>query len=159
MVNKPFCRGGVGVEVLEVFWEELWLHFFWPTFWLHCILCFTYRGGFPPRIGTVQMQCSQKVGQKKWSHNSSQKTSRASTPTPPLQKGLLIKCKAHLCRAAVTWPSPGLCPSPDHPGAWPVIFWRQKREYAYKGKTIGNTLFKIANDCQDSTEKKLKFTD
>ena len=35
------------------------------------------------------MQCSQKVGQKKWSHNSSQKTSRTSTPTPPLQKGLL----------------------------------------------------------------------
>ena len=53
-LNKPFCRGGVGVEVLEVFWEELWLHFFWPTFWLHCILYFTYRGGFAPRIGTVQ---------------------------------------------------------------------------------------------------------
>ena len=35
------------------------------------------------------MQCSQKVGQKKWSHNSSQKTSRTSTPTPPLLKGLL----------------------------------------------------------------------
>ena len=36
------------------------------------------------------MQCSQKVGQKKWSHNSSQKTSRTSTPTPPLLKGLLM---------------------------------------------------------------------
>ena len=35
------------------------------------------------------MQCSQKVGQKKWSHNFSQKTSRTSTPTPPLLKGLL----------------------------------------------------------------------
>ena len=35
------------------------------------------------------MQCSQKVGQKKWSHNSSQKTSRTSTPSPPLQKVLL----------------------------------------------------------------------
>ena len=46
LVNEPFSRGGVGVEVLEVFWEELWLHFFWPTFWLHCILYFTYRGGF-----------------------------------------------------------------------------------------------------------------
>ena len=34
------------------------------------------------------MQCSQKVGQKKWSHNSSQKTSRTSTPTPPPLKGL-----------------------------------------------------------------------
>ena len=44
LCNKPFSRGGVGVEVLEVFWEELWLHFFWPTFWLHCILYFTYRG-------------------------------------------------------------------------------------------------------------------
>ena len=53
-INKPFSRGGVGVEVLEVFWEELWLHFFWPTFWLHCILYFTYRGGFAPRIGTAQ---------------------------------------------------------------------------------------------------------
>ena len=39
------------------------------------------------------MQCSQKVGQKKWSHNSSQKTSRTSTPTPPLQQGLLIWLK------------------------------------------------------------------
>ena len=53
-INKPFYRGGVGVEVLEVFWEELWLHFFWPTFWLHCILYFTYKGGFAPRRGTVQ---------------------------------------------------------------------------------------------------------
>ena len=35
------------------------------------------------------MQCSQKVGQKKWSHNSSQKASRTSTPTPPLLKSLL----------------------------------------------------------------------
>ena len=35
------------------------------------------------------MQCSQKVGQKKWSHNSSQKTCRTSTPTPPLRKDLL----------------------------------------------------------------------
>ena len=35
------------------------------------------------------MQCSQNAGQKKWSHNSSQKTSRTSTPTPPLQTGLL----------------------------------------------------------------------
>ena len=35
------------------------------------------------------MQRSQKVGQKKWSHNSSQKTYRTSTPTPSLLKGLL----------------------------------------------------------------------
>ena len=41
-INKLFCRGGVGVEVLEVFWEELWLHFFWLTFWLHCTLYRTY---------------------------------------------------------------------------------------------------------------------
>ena len=46
--NKPFSRGGVGVEVLEVFWEELWLHFFWPTFWLHCILYRIYTGGRSP---------------------------------------------------------------------------------------------------------------
>ena len=46
--------GDVGVEVLEVFWEELWLHFFWPTFWLHCILYLTYRGGFAPHVSTVQ---------------------------------------------------------------------------------------------------------
>ena len=53
-VNKPFCRGGVGVEVLEVFWEELWLHFFCPTFWLHCILYRTYTGGEAPTISKIQ---------------------------------------------------------------------------------------------------------
>merc|ERR1712185_894401 len=53
-------------------WHELWLHFFWPTFWLHCIL---YRTGVPiwgakpPRYVKYKIQCSQKVGQKKWSHN------------------------------------------------------------------------------------------
>ena len=52
--NKPFGRGGVGVEVLEVFWEELWLHFFWPTFWLHCILYRTYTGGEAPPISKIQ---------------------------------------------------------------------------------------------------------
>ena len=52
--NKTFCRGGVGVEVLEVFWEELWLHFFWPTFWLHCILYRTYTGGEAPPISKIQ---------------------------------------------------------------------------------------------------------
>jgi len=30
LLNKPFYCSGVGVEVLEVFWEELFLHFFWP---------------------------------------------------------------------------------------------------------------------------------
>ena len=54
IVKKPFCRGGVGVEVLEVFWEELWLHFFWPTFWLHCILYRTYTGGEAPPISKIQ---------------------------------------------------------------------------------------------------------
>ena len=54
LLNKPCSRGGVGVEVPEVFREELWFHFFWPTFWLHCILYFTYEGGFAPRIGMVQ---------------------------------------------------------------------------------------------------------
>ena len=53
-INKPFSRGGVGVEVLEVFWEELWLHFFWPTFWLHCILYRTYTGGEAPLISKIQ---------------------------------------------------------------------------------------------------------
>ena len=52
--NKPFSRGGVGVEVLEVFWEELWLHFFWPTFWLHCILYRTYTWGEAPPIRKIQ---------------------------------------------------------------------------------------------------------
>ena len=42
------------------------------------------------------MQCSQKVDQKKWSHNSSRKTSRTSTPTPPLPKGLLMMAKKFL---------------------------------------------------------------
>ena len=36
------------------------------------------------------MQCSQKVGQKKWSHNSSQKTSRTST-LPLLYKRFIDK--------------------------------------------------------------------
>ena len=35
------------------------------------------------------MQCNQKFGQKKWSHISSQKTSRTSTHTPSLLKCLL----------------------------------------------------------------------
>ena len=54
IINKPFSRGGVGVAVLEVFWEELWLHFFWPTFWLHCILYRTYTGGEAPPISKIQ---------------------------------------------------------------------------------------------------------
>ena len=53
-VNKPFGRGGVGVEVLQVFWEELWLHFFCPTFWLHCILYRTYTGGEAPPTTKLQ---------------------------------------------------------------------------------------------------------
>ena len=56
-LNEPFCRGGVGVEVLEVFWEELSLHFFWPTFWLHCILYRTYAGGEAPPISKYKVQC------------------------------------------------------------------------------------------------------
>ena len=47
------------------------------------------RGASPPVQVRYKMQCSQKIGQKKWSCNFSRKTSRISTPTPPLQKGLL----------------------------------------------------------------------
>ena len=62
-INKPFSRGGVGVEVLEVFWEELWLHFFWPTFWLHCILYRTYTGGEALPISKIQntMYCLEQL--------------------------------------------------------------------------------------------------
>ena len=63
--RSKLARGGWPNQL----WHRLWPHFFWPTFWLHCILYFTYRGGFAPHIGTVQIQCSQKVGQKQWSHN------------------------------------------------------------------------------------------
>ena len=62
--NKHFCRGGVGVEVLDIFWEELLLHFFWPTFWLHCIFYFTYRRGFAPRIDTVQNSVARKLAKR-----------------------------------------------------------------------------------------------
>ena len=56
----------------------------------YIVLCALLIGGASPPIWVrYKMQCSQKVGQKKWSHNSSQKTSRTSTPTPPLLKGLL----------------------------------------------------------------------
>ena len=53
-VNKHSCGGGVGVEILEVFWEELCLHFFWLTFWLHCISYRTYTGGKAPPVSKIQ---------------------------------------------------------------------------------------------------------
>ena len=56
-----------------------------------CVFCTVHIWGAkpPPLEVKYKMQCSQKIGQKKWSYNYSQKTSRLSTPTPPLQKGFL----------------------------------------------------------------------
>ena len=51
---------------------------------------YLYGGRSPPYKLNYKMQCSQKVGQKKWSHNSSQETSRTSSPIPPLLKCLLM---------------------------------------------------------------------
>ena len=51
-IFSVLCKGGVKNRWGKL-WHKLWLHFFWPTFWLHCILPFTYRGGFAPRIGCL----------------------------------------------------------------------------------------------------------